>query len=134
MEYYDATTNQIITADDIANTPVMSNNNDSNLDTNSVSILDIYGEDLTAKEYVTNPAIKRDEEIMKMIMILLTPEKSALLIGKAGIGKTAIVEAKIPSIKPSTMKGPLTNQLVAPTNFMIIISSRLMNSVSLTVL
>ncbi len=94
MEYYDATTNQIITADDIANTPVMSNNNDSNLDTNSnsVSILDIYGEDLTAKEYVTNPAIKRDEEIMKMIMILLTPEKSALLIGKAGIGKTSIVE------------------------------------------
>lgn len=56
------------------------------------SILENYGEDMTAKQYVTNPAIARDEEIKKMIMVLLTPEKSALLVGKPGIGKTAIVE------------------------------------------
>ncbi len=58
----------------------------------SFSVLDHYGEELTAKEYVTNPAIARDSEIAKTMMILLTPEKSALLVGKAGIGKTAIVE------------------------------------------
>ena len=56
------------------------------------SVLQNYGEDLTSKEYVTNPAIARDEEIKKLIMVLLTPDKSGLLIGKAGIGKTAIVE------------------------------------------
>lgn len=56
------------------------------------SVIDTYGEDLTKKEYVTNPAIAREEEIKKLIMVLLTPEKSGLLIGKAGIGKTAIVE------------------------------------------
>ena len=56
------------------------------------SVIENYGEDLTKKTYVTNPAIARDEEIKKLIMVLLTPDKSALLIGKAGIGKTAIVE------------------------------------------
>ncbi len=56
------------------------------------SILDTYGENLSRKEYVTNPAIGREHEIEQAIEILLTPEKSALLVGKAGIGKTAIVE------------------------------------------
>lgn len=59
---------------------------------NKVSILDTYGENLSKKEYVTNPAIGRDREIEEAIVILLTPEKSALLVGKAGVGKTAIVE------------------------------------------
>lgn len=56
------------------------------------SVIDTYGDDLTKKEYVTNPAIAREEEIKRAIVILLTPEKSALLVGKPGIGKTAIVE------------------------------------------
>lgn len=56
------------------------------------SILETFGENYTKKEYVTNPAIAREKEIKEMILILLTPEKSALLVGKAGIGKTAIVE------------------------------------------
>ena len=56
------------------------------------SVLDNYGEDLTKKTYVTNPAIARESEIKKLIMVLLTPDKSGLLIGKPGIGKTAIVE------------------------------------------
>ena len=60
--------------------------------TTKVSILETYGENLSKKEYVTNPAIGREEEIAQTIQILLTPEKSALLVGKAGIGKTAIVE------------------------------------------
>ena len=57
-----------------------------------MSILDTYGENLSKKEYVTNPAIGREKEIEQTIEILLTPEKSALLVGKAGVGKTAIVE------------------------------------------
>ncbi len=57
-----------------------------------ISILDTYGENLSRKEYVTNPAIGREYEIEQTIEILLTPEKSALLVGKAGVGKTAIVE------------------------------------------
>lgn len=57
-----------------------------------LNILETYGENLTKKEYVTNPAIAREAEIEKTLLILLTPEKSAILIGKAGIGKTAIIE------------------------------------------
>ena len=62
------------------------------LNESSFSVINSYGEDLTKKEYVTNPAIAREEEIKKLIIVLLTPEKSGLLIGKPGIGKTAIVE------------------------------------------
>ena len=56
------------------------------------SVLDTYGENLKTKFYITDPAIGRDKEIKETLLILLTPEKSAMLVGKAGIGKTAIVE------------------------------------------
>lgn len=59
---------------------------------NGFSVLKNYGEDLTSKQYLTDPSIARDEELKKLMMVLLTPEKSALLIGKAGVGKTSIVE------------------------------------------
>ena len=56
------------------------------------SVLDTYGENLKTKFYLTDPAIGRDKEIKETLLILLTPEKSAMLVGKPGIGKTAIVE------------------------------------------
>lgn len=56
------------------------------------SVLDRYGVDVTADTFITNPAIGRDNQIKELMLILLTPEKSAILIGKPGIGKTAIVE------------------------------------------
>ncbi len=75
----------------------------------SVSMLARYGDNLTSKEYITDPAIARDEEIKQMILVLLTPEKSALLVGKAGIGKTAIVEGLAYRIQknlvPEALKG-----------------------------
>ncbi len=68
-----------------------------------------YGEDMTAKEYITDPAIARDDEIKQCILTLLTPEKSALLVGKPGIGKTAIVEGLAYRIQkgmvPDALKG-----------------------------
>ena len=57
-----------------------------------VSILDRYAQELTGRKYITDPSIGRTEEIKQVIMTLLTPEKSALLVGKAGVGKTSIVE------------------------------------------
>ncbi len=80
------------------------NNNEYNF-----SVLEKFGEDLTKKEYITNPAIARDEEIKSLILILLTPDKSAVLTGKAGIGKTAIVEGLAYKIQkdevPDALKG-----------------------------
>ena len=73
------------------------------------SIIGLYGEDLTKKKYVTNPAIARDDEIKKLIVVLLTPDKSGLLVGKPGIGKTAIVEGLAYKIQnndvPDALKG-----------------------------
>lgn len=61
-------------------------------ETGNISILARYGEDFCSRDYVTNPAIGRSEEIKQLSLILLTPEKSAVLVGKPGIGKTSIVE------------------------------------------
>lgn len=73
------------------------------------SVLERYGEDLTKKTYITNPAIARDNEIKTLILTLLTPDKSAVLTGKAGIGKTAIVEGLAYKIQngdvPDALKG-----------------------------
>lgn len=71
------------------------------------SILERYGEDLIAKEYITDPAIAREDEIKQLILILLTPEKSGLLVGKAGIGKTAIVEGLAYRIKNNMVPNAL---------------------------
>lgn len=74
-----------------------------------VSMLERYGEYLTNKTYITDPAIARDDEIKQCILTLLTPEKSALLVGKPGIGKTAIVEGLSYRIQrnivPDALKG-----------------------------
>ena len=73
------------------------------------SVLDRYGTYVTNDEYVTDPAIGRDQQIKELILILLTPEKSAILIGKPGIGKTAIVEGLAYRIQkndvPEALKG-----------------------------
>ena len=62
------------------------------MEAENISMLERYGENFTQKEFITDPAIARDDEIKECILTLLTPEKSALLVGKPGIGKTAIVE------------------------------------------
>ena len=69
------------------------NSNENSIKENpSYKVILEYGENITDKEYITNPAIGRENEIKQLIVILLTPEKSGILVGKPGIGKTAIVE------------------------------------------
>ncbi len=63
-----------------------------NIRTKRLSVLKTYGENYQEKEYITNPAIGRDAQIKELILILLTPDKSAVLVGKPGVGKTATVE------------------------------------------
>ena len=74
-----------------------------------ISMLDNYGENFQKNEYITNPAIGRDQQIKELILILLTPDKSAVLIGKPGVGKTATVEGLAYRIQrnlvPDVLKG-----------------------------
>lgn len=99
---------EILSLDDI-DFSVESTGSDSLEVLETFSVLHSYGEDLTAKTYITNPAIARDSEIKKLIIVLLTPEKSGLLVGKPGIGKTAIVEGLAYLIQrnevPEALKG-----------------------------
>ena len=97
----------IETLDSFINFPKESKEESSNK--SRFSIIESYGEDLTTREYITNPAIGRDNEINEMILALITPDKGALLTGKAGIGKTAIVEGLAYRIQrkdvPDALKG-----------------------------
>lgn len=90
------------------------------------SIISNICEDLTSKEYVTNPAIAREEEIKRLMIVLLAPEKSALLVGKPGIGKTAIVEGLAYLIQQDLVPDSLKGYKVFKVN-----SSSLMNKISI---
>ncbi len=83
--------------------------NKFDLKSKRISILENYGENFQENEYITNPAIGRDEQIKQLILILLTPDKSAVLIGKPGVGKTATVEGLAYRIQrnevPDVLKG-----------------------------
>ena len=100
--------------------------NKSDNEVNTFSIIRNYGEDLTNKLYITNPAIGRDDEINKMILALITPDKGALLIGKPGIGKTAIVEGLGYRIQTGNVPDALKGWKIIKIN----ITSLLGNSVS----
>ena len=83
------------------------------------SILERYGENLTLNKYLVNPAVARDKELKELVMVLLTPEKSAVLVGKPGIGKTAIVEGLAYRLQlgdiPNALKGYSVYKISTPS-------------------
>lgn len=85
----------------------------------SESILERYGENLTEVKYLVNPAVARDKELKELVMVLLTPEKSACLVGKPGIGKTAIVEGLAYRMQlgdiPNALKGYSVYKISTPS-------------------
>lgn len=81
-----------------------------------ISILDTYGENFLNKNYITNPAIGRDSQIKDLILTLLTPDKSAVLVGKPGVGKTAIVEGLAYRIQKGLVPDALSNYQVIKVN------------------
>ena len=79
-----------------------------------LSIYD-YSEDLItkAKEFKIDPVIGRDKEIDRLIEILLRRNKNnPLLIGEAGVGKTAIVEGLALRIYKKEVPEPLLNKKI----------------------
>jgi len=81
-----------------------------------ISILETYGEEFTKKEYITNPAIGREKELKELMLILLTPDKSAILTGKPGVGKTAIVEGLAYLIEKKKVPDALLNYRIIKVN------------------
>lgn len=91
-------------------------NEEFNLKEKRISVLKTYGENFQDKEYITNPAIGRDNQIKEMILILLTPDKSAVLVGKPGVGKTAIVEGLAYNIQRGNVPDKLKDYQVIRVN------------------
>lgn len=87
------------------------------------SMVERYGEDLTAKDYITNPAISREKEIEKMMLTLFTPEKSPILVGKPGVGKTAIVEGLAYRIKNGDVPEALKEYKIIKINTVALVGS-----------
>ena len=84
--------------------------------TKRISMLNTYGENFQKNNYITNPAIGRDEQIKELILVLLTPEKSAVLVGKPGVGKTAIVEGLAYRIQKGAVPDILKDYQVVKLN------------------
>ena len=81
-------------------------------------ILEKFSSDLTlmARELKLDPVIGRDDEILRVIQILSRRTKSnPVLIGEAGVGKTAIIEGLAQKIAsddvPEILKGKRVTQL-----------------------
>ena len=56
------------------------------------AFLDQYAYNMNLRKYITNPAIGREQDLADLELILISPKKSPILIGEAGVGKTSIVE------------------------------------------
>lgn len=68
------------------NSMMFFNDNDENIKSRNVSLPDKltkYCENLTLKKFKYNPAIGREKELEDLMITILTPGKSALLLGKA---------------------------------------------------
>ncbi|MEK6829565.1 MAG: ATP-dependent Clp protease ATP-binding subunit [Nanoarchaeota archaeon] len=104
---------------------------DSNIDKikkNSKSdtpILDHYGKDLTdlAKKGLLDPVVGRELEVDKLIQILNKRKKNnPVLVGEAGVGKTAIAEGLALRIANKQVDRWLFNKRIIELNFTSIVS------------
>lgn len=71
--------------------------------------LDKYGEDLTSMPYLKDPSVGRKQELERIMKILLYPErdKSVIITGVAGCGKTALVKGLAYRIQKGDVPAPL---------------------------
>ena len=98
--------------------PGMNNGNPNN-GGGGRSLLDQYGTDLTAlaKKGKIDPVIGRDKEIARVIEILNRRTKNnPVLIGEAGVGKTAVVEGLAQQIVDGSVPAKLQDKRIVSLN------------------
>ena len=65
---------------------------------------------------IRDRAIGREKELKELMLILLTPDKSAILTGKPGVGKTSIVEGLAYLIQKRQVPNQLLNYQIIKVN------------------
>lgn len=81
-----------------------------------IGILANFCDCLTDVKYNFNPAIGREKELEELMITILTPGKSALLIGKPGVGKTAILEGLAYNIQKDNVPKVLKDFVIYKTS------------------
>lgn len=99
-----------------------SNSKQSDNKKNDNKILNKYGKFLTNKEFLSNPAVDRENEIEKIEIVLLSVDKSAILVGESGVGKTAIVKGLAYNIQKGLVPEKLKDLEILSINTSSLIS------------
>ena len=74
--------------------------------------LNTYAYNMTTRIYHANPAIGREPEIADLELILISPKKSPILIGEAGVGKTSVVEGLAYQLQKGNVPDLLKNKKI----------------------
>lgn len=89
------------------------------------SVLDIYTTDLTAKAKAgkLDPVVARDTEITRVMEILIRRTKNnPVLVGEAGVGKTAIAEGLAQNIVSGKAPEPLKDKRILVLDLSLIVA------------
>ncbi len=89
---------------------------------NKDSMLAKYGIWLTQNSYAGDPAIGRQKELTELELAMLLPEKSILLVGEAGVGKTALVHSLAYHIAKGEVPHKLQDREIVKLNLNALIS------------
>ncbi len=98
---------------------------DSQSSDETLDSLEKYGIDLTAQaaEGALSPVIGRDEEITRMMQILIRKTKNnPMLLGEPGVGKTALVEGLAQRIQSDDVPTSLKNKKVVALDMSALIA------------
>ncbi|KAL6650101.1 hypothetical protein ACP70R_014325 [Stipagrostis hirtigluma subsp. patula] len=87
------------------------------------TMLDTYGRDLTKVAASGDPVIGRDEEISRVVSILCRKSKNnAVLVGVAGVGKTAVAEGLAQRTARGGVPGVLAGARVVELNVAVMLA------------
>ena len=89
------------------------------------SVIEQFGIDLTneAREGKLDPVVGRDKEIERLVHILLRRTKNnPIIIGEAGVGKTAVIEALAQKIIAGTVPEQLKNKKIVQLDLAALIA------------
>jgi ATP-dependent Clp protease ATP-binding subunit ClpC len=111
--------------DDDALEAVGAGNKSSKRDASNTPALNTFAKDVTkmAHEHRLDPVIGRDDEIERMIQILCRRTKNnPVLIGEAGVGKTAIVEGLSQRIASNDVPSIISNKRILALDLALLVA------------